>query len=86
MGQCVTPWERLPLIEGMVFIIHPENGLIHEGHPVGSHCFRTDLRTMDVVAFHPDSDYGPTDEVHPMINRTIVDGVSASEIKAIRTK
>lgn len=86
MGQCITPWERLPLIEGMVFIIHPENGLAHEGHPVGSHCFRTDLRTMDVVAFHPDSDYGPTDEVHPMINRTFVDGVSASTIKEIRTK
>jgi len=25
---------------------------------------------MDIVAFHPDSDWGPTDETHPMLNRT----------------
>jgi hypothetical protein len=25
---------------------------------------------MDVIAFHPDSDWGPTDEKHPMLNRT----------------
>jgi hypothetical protein len=41
---------------------------------------------MRVVAYHPDSDFGPQDEDHPMINRTIVDGVSASKIDAIRTK
>jgi hypothetical protein len=23
-----------------------------------------------VLAFHPDSDFGPTDEDHPMLNRT----------------
>lgn len=86
IGQCVTPWGTIPLIEGMVFIIKLEDGTFHEGSAVGSHCFRTDLRTMDIVAFHPDSDFGPTDEVHPMINRTIVDGVSASTIKEIRTK
>ena len=27
---------------------------------------------MDVVAFHPDSDWGPTDAAHPMLNRTYV--------------
>jgi len=86
LGQCITPWGIVPLIEGMMFIINPENGETHEGSAVGSHCFRTDLRTMDIIAFHPDSDFGPTDEVHPMINRTIVDGVSASSIKEIRTK
>ena len=25
-----------------------------------------------VIAYHPDSDFGPTHERHPMINRTIV--------------
>jgi len=85
-GMCVTPWGMIPLIEGMVFIINPENGKMHEGSAVGSHCFSTDIRTMDVVAFHPDSDYGPTDEVHPMINKTIIDGVSASKLKEIQTK
>lgn len=39
-----------------------------------------------ILAFHPDSDFGATDEVAPMINRTIVDGKSASELKDIQTK
>ncbi len=85
-GECVTPWEKLPLHEGMLFIIHPENGEMFEGHKVGSHAFRTKDKTLDVIAWHPDSDFGPTDEVHPMISRTIVDGVSASKIERIRTK
>ena len=29
---------------------------------------------MDVVAYHPDSDFGPTHEEHPMVNRTRIDG------------
>lgn len=85
-GECITPWEKIPLFPGMVFIIHPENGKHYRGHPVGSHCFRTSSSKMDVVAWHPDSDYGPTDEVHPMINKTIVGGVSASNLKEIHTR
>ena len=41
---------------------------------------------MDLTVFHPDTDYGPTHENHPMLNRTIVEGVSAREIDKIRTK
>jgi hypothetical protein len=26
--------------------------------------------SLDIVAFHPDSDWGPTDGIHPMLNRT----------------
>ncbi len=26
--------------------------------------------TLDIIAFHPDSDWGPTDGIHPMLNRT----------------
>ncbi len=36
------------------------------------HAFRTQGESMDVVAFHPDSDWGPTDAAHPMLNRTYV--------------
>ena len=36
------------------------------------HAFRTEGSSMDVVAFHPDSDWGPTDAAHPMLNRTYV--------------
>jgi len=90
-GECVTPFGNVPLIRGMLFAILPENGEKRMGldggeHLVGSHCFYTNDREMDVVAWHPDSDFGPTDEDHPMINRTIVDGVSAKELEDIRTK
>jgi len=38
-----------------------------------------------VIAFHPDSDFVPQDEDHSMINRTMVDGVSANKLHKIRT-
>ncbi|MES2528013.1 MAG: cupin domain-containing protein [Bdellovibrionota bacterium] len=34
------------------------------------HKFRTTQHSMDVISFHPDSDWGPTHDIHPMINRT----------------
>ena len=52
-------WER-PLMKGDVFLLEP-----HEAHS-----FRTTTSTMDVIAYHPDSDWGPTDAAHPMRNRT----------------
>lgn len=90
-GECITPFGNVPLEPGMLFAILPEDGekaigLDGRQHPVGSHCFFTHNSPMDVIAFHPDSDFGPTDEEHPMINRTFVDGVSASKIVSIRTK
>lgn len=36
------------------------------------HRFKTDGSDLGVVAYHPDSDFGPVDENHPMINRTII--------------
>jgi quercetin dioxygenase-like cupin family protein len=53
-------WER-PLVKGAVFLLH--------AHEI--HAFRTSGGgSMDIIAYHPDSDWGPTDNVHPMINRT----------------
>jgi mannose-6-phosphate isomerase-like protein (cupin superfamily) len=76
-GECITPEETIPLYPGQVFIIHEE----------GRHAFRTTGDSpMVVVAYHPDSDFGPEDEDHPMINRTIVEGISAAYIEEIRTK
>ena len=64
-GVCVTPEAVLPLEAGRLFYI-PRNG---------PHFFTTEQdTTMDVVAYHPDSDFGPTHEEHPMVNRTWVDG------------
>ena len=91
-GLCVTPFGNLRLEPGMIFVIKEWNGedwdvgLDGKQYEVGNHKFNTGAESMDVIAFHPDSDFGPTDEVHPMINRTIVDGIPASEIDEIRTK
>ena len=78
-GECVTIDDRgaaaTPLIPGMLFCIHTG----------GRHKFRTMGEEMRVLAFHPDSDFGPTDQDHPMINRTMVNGVSASQLTAIHT-
>lgn len=74
-GKCITDEREYDLVPGLVFAILPN----------GRHCFKTIKHTMDVVAFHPTSDVGPTDEAHPMITRTIVDGVPASELREIQT-
>lgn len=59
---------RTELTPGMVWIIEKDE----------PHNFVTDPgETLGIIAYHPDSDFGPTDEVHPMLNRTIIDGVSA---------
>lgn len=34
------------------------------------HRFKTVDSPMSIIAIHPDSDWGPTDECHPMINKT----------------
>jgi hypothetical protein len=75
-GECVTPHGTYELRPGMAFIIHED----------GEHKFRTSSECMDVVAFHPNSDFGPTDEEHPMLNMTFVDGTSAKHLEEIKTK
>ena len=55
-------WE-LPLKKGCMFCL--EEGEIHS--------FSTDEKYMDIIAYHPDSDFGPTDFNHPMLNRTYID-------------
>lgn len=74
-GECITPDEVTPLTPGQVFVI-PAGGL---------HSFKTTDSPMIVCAYHPDSDYGPTHEAHPMILRTMVNGISASQLEGIRT-
>jgi len=64
-GWCMTPAGRYELSPGRIFHIPRD----------GRHRFATDGATsMDVIAYHPDSDFGPTHEEHPMVNRTWVDG------------
>jgi len=36
------------------------------------HRFKTQDESLTIVAFHPDGDWGPTDENHTMLNRTYI--------------
>lgn len=75
-GTCVTPAGDIPLLPGRAFVIHAE----------GVHSFTTRDEPMRVIAYHPDSDFGPTHEDHPMLNRTMVNGRSAALLPEIRTR
>jgi hypothetical protein len=91
-GECITPFGNLPLEPEMIFVIKAwdnveyAEGLDGNKYPIGQHAFKTFDKPMNVIAFHPDSDFGPEDEFHPMINRTIVNGISANTLKDIMTK
>src|SRR5262245_29721447 len=68
-GFCHTPDQTFPLVPGMFWLIPPN----------GRHSFHTEDDSLDVFAWHPDSDFGPSHDAHPMLNRTIVEGVSAAD-------
>lgn len=69
-GYCQLPEGRVSLEPGDAFVIEAD----------GLHSFHTTEDSLTVIAFHPDSDFGPHRDDHPMINRTIVDGVSAAKL------
>lgn len=60
-GRCVTPTSTTPLSPGLAFHIPAD----------AEHSFFTDDEALRVIAWHPDSNTGPVDEDHPMVNRTI---------------
>jgi len=53
---------ELPLRPGAVFVLDERE----------RHRFCTESEDMHIVAFHPDGDFGPTDDNHPMKNRTLI--------------
>lgn len=67
-GACVQATGATPLTPGLVFVIPPQC----------EHAFVTTDETLAVIAYHPDSDTGPSDDDHPMLNRTFIAGVSAA--------
>lgn len=74
-GQCVCPDGTTDLAPGVLWRIPAD----------APHRFRTEGEVLRIVAWHPTSEVGPTDEMHPMVRSTVVDGVSASQIPEIRT-
>ena len=66
-GEC-----RVPSQDG-ADIVYPLSPGMGWRIPTGAkHSFFTTDESLDVIAWHPDSDFGPTDGNHPMINRTIL--------------
>eukprot|EP00929_Paragymnodinium_shiwhaense_P015690 TRINITY_DN123793_c0_g1_i1.p1 TRINITY_DN123793_c0_g1~~TRINITY_DN123793_c0_g1_i1.p1 ORF type:complete len:257 (-),score=16.04 TRINITY_DN123793_c0_g1_i1:295-1065(-) len=61
----------IPLQTGTAFVIPA--GTLHSFETLGH-------ERLSLVAFHPDSTFGPSACDHPMINSTIVDGVSAATL------
>lgn len=74
-GRAIFPDGEVPLEPGRCWFL--ETG--------GQHCFYTDDEEMLVTAWHPDTDTGPSHNDHPMLNKTMVEGVSAKYIDKIRT-
>lgn len=75
-GYCLTKYEKIDLLAGNIFLLPADE----------IHSFHTDESPLRIVIYHPDSDFGPTHEEHPMINRTLVDGVSLAGKNRYRTE
>ncbi len=66
-GYCIDGDNvKLDLLPGMVWVIPVDT--VHSFHTADSG------DNLNVIAYHPDTDWGPEDETHPMLNRTWVDG------------
>lgn len=63
-GICRTEAGPVDLLPGLIFHLPADF----------RHSFHTQDDSLLLVAWHPDSDFGPTHETHPMLNRTLVDG------------
>jgi hypothetical protein len=66
-GVCKTPFGDHALEKGRIFFLPPET--YHSFH-TGAQVDTSEPSALTVIAFHPDSDFGPTDTDHPMVNRT----------------
>ncbi|MBU7584059.1 MAG: AraC family ligand binding domain-containing protein [Nostoc sp. TH1S01] len=75
-GTCQVDEGTFKMQPGTVFCL-PENKL---------HSFSAIDDSLRIIIYHPDSDVGPTDDSHTMLNNTFVGETSAKVIEAIRTK
>ncbi|VEP16269.1 AraC-like regulator [Hyella patelloides LEGE 07179] len=75
-GTCTVDEGIFEMEEGTVFCL-PENKL---------HSFSAIDDSLRIIIYHPDSEVGPTDDSHTMLNNTFVGEKSAQVLDAIRTK
>ena len=78
-GNCIAKnqaQQQHPLQPGILFHISAQQ----------PHRFSTGPSGLDLVVFHPDSDMGVTHQNHPMLRRTIVEGISAANLPNLQTQ
>ncbi len=69
---CVVKKDDGRLVVEPGWQIRLEPGVIFQLNEQEIHSFKTPDESMDIVAYHPDSDWGPVDGNHPMLNRTYI--------------
>jgi hypothetical protein len=74
-GVCRLKQSEVALRPGVAFLLESEE----------EHSFHTSADILDIVVYHPDSDFGPDSVNNPMLNRTIVSGISAKMLPDIQT-
>ncbi|MBE9061041.1 cupin domain-containing protein [cf. Phormidesmis sp. LEGE 11477] len=74
-GQCCDQKTCYNLIPGTLFHISSDH----------QHRFVTYAQGLDLVVFHPDSDLGFRDRNHPMLSRTLVNNIRATDLPKIQT-
>lgn len=67
VGIDLTEKVEVPLRPGMGWLI--EEGTVHSFH---THELEPGEQALDVIAFHPETNWGPTDESHPMLDYTLI--------------
>lgn len=65
VGRCVIERDEVTALEAGTAFVLPARV---------THRFETGGKPLRIVAWHPDSDVGPTDDDHPMLNRTMRPG------------
>ncbi len=75
MGHVAIPAGANAIAPGDIFLIPPH----HE------HCFYTGAEGLTAVVFHPDSEAGFSHRDNPMLQRTIVEGISAVALPHLQT-
>ena len=61
-GVAHTKTNTYDLVEGSSFLLNEKE----------LHRFTTSNNHMEIIGFHPDGDWGPQDENHPMLNKTYI--------------
>lgn len=70
-GVCVLESGQIDLSPMTFFIV--QDNILHQ--------FLTTDSDLRIFVFHPDSDFGPSNEEHPMINRSFIEGTSVTELR-----